>query len=305
VVHRWPTAGSTAAIAATSDGGWGEAAALGSGGRLLATAVHDGPETGTVRVWDTAAGTQCAAIAAADPWAEPDDQYEKRIPDVAFSPDGVFLATTAMMGRAFVWQAATGAPHATLAGHDRGWPVVSVKFSPDGALLATGSLDWTARIWDAATGVLHSTLTCDEAVYTVAFSPEGTLLGTVCHDRTIWVWDLARAAPQTIIRSTDFVNSVAFLPGGRYLATAADTGTARIWDIGAGPAVETPAVTLVALTGDGYATLLPDGGYKLSGETGDRLWWLAGLHRFTPGELATFEGGPQRLAPDARILPDI
>ena len=44
-----------------------------------------------------------------------------------------------------------------------------------------------------------------------------------------------------------------------------------------------PAATLVALAGDGYAALLPDGGYKLSGDAGERLWWLDGLRRLTAG----------------------
>jgi WD40 repeat protein len=229
--------------------------------------------------------------------------YELRIPEAAFSPDGTLLATTSMMGRAFLWDAATGAPHATLAGHDRGWAVTAVAFSPDGTLVATGSMDWTARIWDARAGTLRTTLTCDEAVYTVAFSAAGTLLATVCADRTIWIWDLATATARTVIRSADWVSSVAFLSGGRFLATATDTGTARIWDAGGEPATTTPVVTLVALAGDGYAALLPDGRYKLGGDTGDRLWWLDGLRRLGPGELDGSAGGPRRLPAGARLLP--
>ena len=284
-VRRLDITATPAVVAAASEGPWGEAAAVSPGGRLLATTAGDGPEAGTVRVWDPAAATPRAVIDAADPWADPDDEYELRIPEAAFSPDRTLLATTSMMGRAFLWEAATGAPHATLAGHDRGWAVVAVAFSPDGTLVATGSMDWTARIWDARDGILRTTLTCDEAVYTVSFSPEGTLLATVSADRSIWGWDLATATARTVIKSPDWVSSVAFLPGGRHLATATDAGTARIWDTGAGPETTVPAATLVALAGDGYAALLPDGGYKLSGDPGDRLWWLNGLRRLRPDEL--------------------
>jgi WD domain, G-beta repeat len=157
-----------------------------------------------------------------------------------------------------------------------------LAFSPDGALVATGSMDWTARIWDARDGALRTTLTCEESVYTVAFSPEGTLLATVCADRAIWIWDLATATARTVIRSADWVGSVAFLPGGRYLATATDTGTARIWDAGAGPAAATPAVTLVALAGDGSAggpRRLPAGARLLPGR---QLAWRMSL-RWRPG----------------------
>ena len=289
-------------VTAVSEGEPGTMAAVSPAGGLLAT-IADDAEAGTVRVWDTAGGAPRAVIAAADPWADPDDVYERRIPEAAFSPDGTLLVTTSMMGRAFIWDAATGAPRATLTGHDRGWAVTAVTFSADGTLIATGSLDWTARIWDAKAGTLRTTLTCDETVYTVAFSPEGTLLATASADRTIWIWDLTTATARTVIRSPDWVNSVAFLPGGRYLATAVDVGTARIWDVSAGPVTLTPVVTLVALAGDGYAALLPDGGYKLRGDAGDRLWWLAGLRRLAPGELDASDGGPRRLPADARLLP--
>ncbi len=302
-VRRLDITAPAAAIAAAGERPWGGVAAVSPSGRLLAT-LPDGPESGTVRVWDIATETPCAVIAAADSWAEPDDEYELRIPETAFSPDGTLLATTSMMGRAFLWDAATGAPRATLAGHDRGWAVTAIAFASDGTLVATGSMDWTARIWDPRDGTLRTTLTCDEAVYSVAFSPEGTLLATVSADRSVWVWDLTTATVRTVIRSPDFVSATAFLPGGRYLAAVTDTGTARIWDTGTGPVTTVPAVTLVALAGDGYAALLPDGGYKLSGDAGDRLWWLDGLRRLAPGELdASAGGGPRRLPAGARLLP--
>ncbi len=302
-VRRLDITAPAAAVTGSSEVSWGVMTAVSVAGGLLATTADDGPESGTVRIWDVAAGTERAVIAAADPWADPDDDYELRITEAAFSPDGTLLATASMMGRAFLWDAATGAARATLTGHDRGWAVTAVAFSPDGTLIATGSLDWTARIWAARDGALRTTLTCDESVYTVTFSAEGTLLATVSGDRTIWIWDLATATARTVIRSPDWVNSAAFLPGGRYLVTATDTGTARIWDTSAGPAITTPAVTLVALAGDGYAALLPDGRYKLNGDAGDRLWWLDGPRRLTAGDLDAAGDGSRRLPAGARLLP--
>jgi WD40 repeat protein len=51
-----------------------------------------------------------------------------------------------------VWDAASGAPLATLTGHKGA--VYSVEFSPDGAHLVSGSRDGTLRLWDAAIGAL-------------------------------------------------------------------------------------------------------------------------------------------------------
>jgi WD40 repeat protein len=68
--------------------------------------------------------------------------------DVAWSPDGAFLATAGHDGIADVWDGATGRLVATLAAHtDR---ISAVEFSPDARWLVTASWDHTARRWSLA-----------------------------------------------------------------------------------------------------------------------------------------------------------
>lgn len=72
----------------------------------------------------------------------------RTVVDVAWSPDGAWIATGSLGGMADVWDANTGALLATLAGHtDR---VAAVEFAPDGTWLATASWDHTARRWSLA-----------------------------------------------------------------------------------------------------------------------------------------------------------
>ncbi|MDP2311964.1 MAG: hypothetical protein Q8P41_03600, partial [Pseudomonadota bacterium] len=72
----------------------------------------------------------------------------RTVVDVAWSPDGAWIATGSLGGMADVWDAKTGALLATLAGHtDR---VAAVEFAPDGTWLATASWDHTARRWSLA-----------------------------------------------------------------------------------------------------------------------------------------------------------
>jgi hypothetical protein len=94
------------------------------------------------------------------------------------------------------------------------------------------------------------------------------------------------------------VVGVAFSPDGTTVATASGDGTARIWD----PATGTCRVTLLPFPGNGYAVLLPDGSYKLSGLPGDSFWWAMKLCRFTPGDLDGYVEEIRQLPANAPVL---
>ncbi len=112
---------------------------------------------------------------------------------IRFSPDGQYVATSAMDGTAKIWSVAELRPFVTLEGHDQ--TVWTAAFSPDGRRVATGSLDQTARIWDANTGTLLRTLVVRFPVVSLAFSRDGNRLATVGPDNTACVWNV-QAAPE-------------------------------------------------------------------------------------------------------------
>jgi WD40 repeat protein len=64
---------------------------------------------------------------------------------VAFSPDGLRIASCSQDGTVKIWDVATGKESLSLRGHDN-W-VLGVSFSRDGKL-ASASADRTVRVWD-------------------------------------------------------------------------------------------------------------------------------------------------------------
>lgn len=99
----------------------------------------------TVKLWRYPRDVQRLAIAAAP-------AANDSVSAVAVSPDKKLFATVASDFSIKLWNAESGAPAQTLAGHTAA--VASMKFSYDGARLYSASTDKTARVWSVADGKL-------------------------------------------------------------------------------------------------------------------------------------------------------
>ncbi len=109
------------------------------------------------------------------------------INEMAFSPNGKYLASANQDFTASVWDLSTGKLKHVLQEHM--CFVSCVAFSPDSSRLASGSEDWTVKLWDLESGL--STITLEGhtgRVVNVSFSPDGDKLASTCEDGTIRVW---------------------------------------------------------------------------------------------------------------------
>lgn len=153
---------------------------------------------------------------------------------VAFSADGVLIATGSYDETARVWDAKSGRQLAVLIGHTA--PVAQVSFSPDGTRVLTLANDQTARLWSSASGdQLRVFRDKGNVVNAALFSPSGDRIAMTNGSGSVLIWNLGAKAPPTVLNGHEASISAAnFSPDGRRLVTASHDGTARIWDIETG-----------------------------------------------------------------------
>jgi WD40 repeat protein/serine/threonine protein kinase len=151
-------------------------------GGHLASASPDGE----VNLWDAKRLSE---------WQTPRLTLHARVPrpslNVAFSPDGLRLATGGERNTVKIWDVQTGKELQTLWGH--GGEVYTLAFSPDdeGRWVASGGEDSIVKVWDSHTGKLVRSFRGHTGLVTsLAFSPDGKRLVSGSRDSTVKVWDL-------------------------------------------------------------------------------------------------------------------
>lgn len=167
---------------------------------------------------------------------------------VAFSPDGILIATGDELGRVHLWDTASrqlllsfhAAPHGV--DNSRGAatrPVDSICFGPDGTHLATACNDQRGNIhlWAIAQpgprAEWVATAARDLNVFAMTRSPDGALLAVsdVGNSGVQFLDANALTRRGQLIVEEEVFKAIAFSPDGCRLAAAGGAGTVYIWDL--------------------------------------------------------------------------
>ena len=266
-------------------------------GRLLAISLRDG----SVQIWDTGdspGGLSSRPICKLE-------VHRKGANSVAFSPDGLTLATTGNDAMVRLWDMAElleqGSCKLTLIAEMIGGArsVPDIQYHPQGQMLASVDLA-VVRIRDVSNQRLVTTLRAQEMLRTIAFNSGGELLAAAGLGDRVSVWNVAtgelrhslQLAPAPASAASPFVWDVAFSPQGDTLAAAASDGRLHLWRMGQQVDQEQADHELPFLTLDAHRRAVtclafsPDGLTLATGslDASVRLWSVEELQILKPSQ---------------------
>jgi WD40 repeat protein len=174
--------------------------------------------------------------------------------EAAFSPDGLWLATSSAAGPVVLRRL----PDLRIVRRlDHRGGATAIAFSPDGKGLATAGYDGAIRLWDTASGRPVGEL--EEArgtVWSLDFSPDGGRLAATGEDGIVRIWSTDLRVVARLAGHGRNIWEVRFSPDGKRLASGSFDSTARLWDSTTGKGLATftehgEAVVGLAWSGNG------------------------------------------------------
>ena len=185
------------------------------------------------------------------------------IQGVAFSNDGMRVASASSDGTLRLWDVQTGETIQSFTGHTGG--VNAVDIASNQLQLLSASADGSARLWDIETGeVLASVNPSEGSVLTATFSPDGrtALITEASGNSNLWNLNSSNSL-RRFGGHTEPVFDAAFNPRGSTFLTASGDGTMRFWSVNTGGEIRRflgheARINAVAIAPDGISAISGD-----------------------------------------------
>jgi|GEM_PF-942440 len=131
--------------------------------------------------------------------------YEKATTDLAFSPDGRWLAVGCEDGRIRIWDVQSGQALDPIVGHTG--RVNALAFSPDGNWLASGAVDNNILILQTQKWTQYSRKGGDVSVTALIFSKDSSLLYTGSGGK-VFAWNFKQPGDSELVFPNQYSNTV-------------------------------------------------------------------------------------------------
>ena len=190
-------------------------------GKRLASGSNDG----TAVIWDTRTGTVLTTLVV--------QRARDWVLSVAFSPDGLKLATTTLGGIIWVYRTDSWKPFLKLKAHEDS--IRGIVWSSDGQQLISTSFDRTVKFWNSSTGRLIGQFCTGHtgSVDSLAIASDGSFIATASDDKTVRLWSTKTHQQMgQALEHSNAVQCVAISSDGALLASGAGGGNNYLWSIG-------------------------------------------------------------------------
>jgi WD40 repeat protein len=162
-----------------------------------------------------------------------------RVTQIAFSPDGTWLAAASADQGVQVWQVGDGSLVRAF-----GKQAGKLVFSPDGNLLVSATGD-TIQVWRVNDGNLVRET--KGGWRTVSFSPDSKLLAHTDAGGTLGLWQVSDGSLVRTLKTADFVTGASFSSDGNLLAVMYMRGTLQLWQVSDGSLIREVSPSAAAI----------------------------------------------------------
>ena len=186
----------------------------GDANRSMTQIALGGPKK-ILRIFDAADGSTLFELKKHTDW----------IYAVAYSPDGVLIASGDRSGGLCVWEAKTGRLYLDLTDHKG--PIYSVAWRDDSNVLASASEDGTIKLWDMNEGKVIKSIAVGKPVHDVSFDHQGRLLSGG-RDKQAKLWDASGKHLQDFPSMSEDVLEVEISHDGKHVIYGDWTGAVML-----------------------------------------------------------------------------
>jgi WD40 repeat protein/energy-coupling factor transporter ATP-binding protein EcfA2 len=167
------------------------------------------------------------------------ESNQRKINNIAFSPDGKILATNGSesqfrrLSTIVLWDTSGKQLAVLKTNQDEANQFNSMAFSPDGKLLVTAGEDGNARLWDTvAKKQLYVLKGHKGKLNSATFSPNGKLLVTAGEDGTARLWDAKTKKQLSVLKwHQGAVLGSRFSPDSKLLVTRGRDNNISLWNV--------------------------------------------------------------------------
>jgi WD40 repeat protein len=190
-------------------------------GALVATGSGEPSRSGELKIWNVADGALKTEI------KEP---HSDTIYDVAFSPNGQYIATCGADRFMKVFDLTTSKLHRSYEGHTH--HVLGVAWRADGRVLASGGADNVIKVWNFLTGdQLRTIQGFGKEVTSVTFAGDGDAIAASSGDKSVRLKNAENGGDmRNFPAAADFVYAVGASGDGKIVVAGGADGVVLVWN---------------------------------------------------------------------------